>query len=236
MKATKIDWCDCTANCVVGCPRGCEYCYARKLNNRFGFVKDWNKPQFFPERLKQFESKTPKSVFINSMSDIAYWREEWVAEVLRAILRNPQHRYIALTKDYDEWRDICYNIAQSYDIEFNRLEGLLFVGRTVTRNESQLCCGARADFVNIEPILEAIDTDNLMAMGYYDGGMPIGNAIIVGAETGNRRGKVVPPTEWIERLVRFADEVEIPIFMKESLRIIMGNDFRQDKLPWSMDK
>ena len=52
MNKTKIDWCDATVNPVMGCPRGCEYCYARKLNTRFKWVEDWGKPQFFPERLK----------------------------------------------------------------------------------------------------------------------------------------------------------------------------------------
>lgn len=89
MKQTKIDWCDCTVNPVVGCERGCGYCYARKLNNRFGFIKDWSKPQFFPERLKQFDSKKPKSIFINSMSDIAYWETKWVIALFRAMIKNP---------------------------------------------------------------------------------------------------------------------------------------------------
>lgn len=69
MKTTKIDWCDCTVNPVVGCPNGCAYCYARKINDRFHFIDDWTKPQFFPERLKEFESKKPKSIFVNFYGD-----------------------------------------------------------------------------------------------------------------------------------------------------------------------
>ena len=30
MKKTKIDWCDCTINPVVGCKNGCKYCYAAR--------------------------------------------------------------------------------------------------------------------------------------------------------------------------------------------------------------
>lgn len=33
---TKIDWCDSTWNPVTGCLHGCEYCYARKIAERFG--------------------------------------------------------------------------------------------------------------------------------------------------------------------------------------------------------
>ena len=76
MKQTKIDWCDSTINPVVGCKNGCRYCYARKLNDRFNFIKNWKEPQFFPERLKQLDSKAPKSIFMDSMSDIDYWEKD----------------------------------------------------------------------------------------------------------------------------------------------------------------
>lgn len=33
---TKIDWCDATWNPVTGCLHGCEYCYARRIAERFG--------------------------------------------------------------------------------------------------------------------------------------------------------------------------------------------------------
>lgn len=36
MNKTKIEWCDSTWNPVTGCLHDCEYCYARKIANRFG--------------------------------------------------------------------------------------------------------------------------------------------------------------------------------------------------------
>ena len=36
MNDTKIEWCDMTWNPVTGCKHGCEYCYARRVANRFG--------------------------------------------------------------------------------------------------------------------------------------------------------------------------------------------------------
>ena len=85
MKQTKIDWCDCTINAVEGCKNNCEYCYAKKLNNRFHFIENWNNPQFFPERLKQLNCKTPKTVFMDSMSDVGWWKPEWGREVFKAM-------------------------------------------------------------------------------------------------------------------------------------------------------
>lgn len=59
-------------------------------------------------------------------------------------------------------------------------------------------------------------------------------AVIIGAETGKRKDKVVPEREWIEGIIEESDKAGIAVFMKESLRTIMRNDFRQDKLPWEV--
>lgn len=37
-RKTKIDWADSTWNPVTGCRHSCEYCYARKIAERFGGV------------------------------------------------------------------------------------------------------------------------------------------------------------------------------------------------------
>ncbi len=51
MDNTKIEWCDATWNPVTGCLHGCEYCYARRIANRFsGFETSengrWNTIQY----------------------------------------------------------------------------------------------------------------------------------------------------------------------------------------------
>ena len=60
--------------------------------------------------------------------------------------------------------------------------------------------------------------------------------IIIGAETGNRKGKVIPQKQWIDDIVKQADERKVKVFMKESLRQLMGKDFRQDRLIWEVSK
>ena len=214
MKHTKIDWVDCTCNPVVGCKNGCPYCYARKLNDRFHFIDDWSEPKFFSERLKQFESKKPKSVFINSMSDIGFWEDEWKEKVFHAMCKNPQHSYIALTK--------CEEVSIPYWVR-QELRGKFFLGQTKTSgtvfngfNEKY------RDFLSVEPLLGELHFNGF-------GGI---RAVIIGAETGKRKDKVVPKREWIEKIVAECDSTGVAVFMKESLRTIMGCDFRQDKLPW----
>jgi protein gp37 len=184
------------------------------MNARFGWIGDFSKPQFFPERLKAFECKTPKSIFVNSMSDWVLWDYDDFRAVMDAIDANPQHNYIFLTKSDAGYFDSanCYS------------------GLTVTRQEDFYYHGEMKHnvfgFLSIEPILEQITLsgrlDNL-------------KAVIIGAETGNRKGKVIPQKKWINAIMREADERGLAVFMKESLRGLMCEDFRQDRLPWEVD-
>ena len=84
---------------------------------------------------------------------------------------------------------------------------------------------AHWDFLSVEPILEPIDLSVLNYNLYI-------KTVIVGAKTGNKKEKVIPKKEWIDDIVKKCDEAGIKVFMKESLRELMGDDFRQDKLPW----
>lgn len=222
MKSTKIDWCDCTVNPVVGCPNGCKYCYARKINTRFKWIENWNEPQFFEERIKEFSCKTPKSVFIDSMSDIGTWKDEWLIKVLDAIKKNNQHWYLALTKT--DVRLLTQKIMSHH--KKGELPPKLFIGKSITTQEQADLISDNielTDFLSIEPILERIDMRRTMITT---------QTVIIGAETGNRKGKVIPKKEWIDDIVTIADMYKIKVFMKESLRRIMGEDFRQDWLPW----
>ena len=42
--------------------------------------------------------------------------------------------------------------------------------------------------------------------------------IILGAETGNRKEKIIPKKEWIENIIRFAKEYNIELFLKENIK------------------
>ena len=56
--------------------------------------------------------------------------------------------------------------------------------------------------------------------------------VILGAETGNRKNKIVPKKEWITELVDYYSMFGYTkFFMKDSLRGLMGDDFRQE-FPW----
>jgi len=70
-------------------------------------------------------------------------------------------------------------------------------------------------------------------MYFLGGGQCVKNTnwIIIGAETGNRRGKVVPKRAWIEAICAAADAGGVPVFMKDSLVPIMGEAGMRRELP-----
>ena len=79
-------------------------------------------------------------------------------------------------------------------------------------------------FVSVEPILEPF-------RGVIS---DIGHKVdwaIFGAETGNRREKVVPERWWIEDAVAIFKEAGKPVFMKDSMIPIWGEDILTE-MPW----
>lgn len=275
---TKIDWCDSTWNPVTGCLHGCEYCYARRIAERFGskmkpiFVDypvlhdpvrntythaymraagiNAGKIQPYPfdftptlHRYKLDEPqhwKKPRTIFVCSMADLfGDWvPDEWIDSVIRATQEARQHRYLFLTKNperYDEWLE---RFEESKIQGLDEIEDCWF-GASASNNEQlERANRSRAIWLSIEPIREHIDTEEDQFMEFVQ--TPAGEIerarwawVVIGAETGNSKGKVIPRKEWIDEIVQECDYYKTPIFMKESLRSIMGDDFRQE-YPWEV--
>jgi len=250
-KQTKIDWCDSTWNPVTGCLHGCEYCYARRIAERFGsgfskapIMKEAEifsikekpiangkflpypfdfKPTFHRYALDVPQQwKTPKTIFVCSMADLfGRWVPDyWIKAVFDACEAAPQHRYLFLTKNPSRYIDLA---------EKNLLPRQHWYGYSATKQD-QLWTFKHADecpclnlFVSIEPIQEQMQPG-------FSTHTPA-DWVIIGAETGNRKGKTVPIKEWIDSIVMECEYTGRPVFMKESLRGIMGDDFRQE-FPW----
>lgn len=222
MKNTKIEWCDATVNPVVGCTKGCVYCYARRLNQRFKWIEDFSVPQFFPERLRQLSTKNSKRIFMNSMSDIADWKNEWLHDTLNEIHKNSQNRYLFLTKRpgaYLPWTQFEANyiwcgitVTSNKEMDNRDLDMMRLIEET----------GEGLNwFFSIEPMLGPVDVSAAAKNGL--------KWIILGAETGNRKGKVSPPLLWIRNVVTEADKSGIPVFMKNSLKgIVPSEEFRTE--------
>lgn len=255
MKRTKIDWCDSTWNPVTGCLHGCAYCYADRMARRFaGAVDDDMErihvmegpilrgdgtknpypykfdPTFHKYRLKIPQDwKKPQNIFVCSMADLfGRWvPDSWIDSVLTACLAAPQHRYLFLTKNPVRYAQLgVKNILIDgdrfwYGSSTPRHNDRAFFSRPSPESHGRYF----RSFLSIEPMLERF--------GKCDerGSVAVTDWVIVGAETGNRKDKVIPQKEWILELAEECDKRKKPIFMKESLRALMGSDFRQE-FPW----
>lgn len=252
---TKIPYCDSTWNIVTGCLHGCDFCYARRIAERFG-IKPFGyveptvleepiilqgkkepyplgfAPTFHRYRLDEPRRwKKPRTIFVCSMADLfGEWvPDTWIQEVFDACRKAPQHRYLFLTKNGDRYKWLYDSGMMPIGVD---AFGMWF-GCTITKptdsffyNDLYANGIDHNGFLSIEPIHDDFAPTEFDPLDY---GI---KWIIVGAETGNRKGKVLPKREWIEHLAQTCDASGIPIFMKESLRELMGADFRQE-YPWS---
>jgi protein gp37 len=213
MNKTRIDWADTVWNPVWGCDNNCAYCYARSFAKRYGkklIGRDDFVPTWVEKNLWRRWRKAPARIFVNSMSDISCWKTEWMARTLTRIKSCPQHAFLFLTK-----RPATYYRHSFPDN--------CWLGATAT-TENEVCTyqddlrlagGEHIRFLSIEPIMERIGPDCIDPDSI--------DWLIVGAETGNRRGKVHPEREWIEALRTCG----VPVFEKESLRALMGGELVQ---------
>jgi protein gp37 len=226
-KGNKIGWCDITVNPVQGCPKGCVWddseCYAKITWNRHkgqpGWCKDFKVPEFFPHRLKDFRTKEPLIIFIDSMSDIGYWEYDWKVKVISEMMGEPQNIYLALTKRYDALKPLRLWMDENNKI-FCSLA--FYIGATVTNNaQAQAVIDeGGADFISFEPLMERIRPELLEQLEC--------RWWIVGDLTKNGRPQGVTKRAWVLNMLIGAILDDIPIFMKDSMREIMRHDFIQE--------
>ncbi len=57
--------------------------------------------------------------------------------------------------------------------------------------------------------------------------------IVIGPETGNRKGKITVKKEWVDNIMRQVDQQNVSVFMKDSLAPIVNPDYMRQKLPFN---
>ena len=167
------------------------------------------------------EWKEPKDIFVCSMADLfgEAIPDMWIAWVMEACARYDQHRYFFLTKNPSRYIDLFNNLKELHKPHEN-----WWFGTTVTNPDTEFFYRTDVNcFLSIEPIHAdfKIELEPLKAYGI--------KWVIVGAETGNRVGKVKPEKEWIQNIKTVCRINGIPLFMKDSLRELMGDEFVQEK-------
>lgn len=177
--------------------------------------------------------KMGNNIFVGAMADVfgAWVPDQWIKEIFDVCKEYPLHNYLFLTKNPDRYMELymkdllpeCKNMW--YGLTITDM-GQSHAAEAITQD---LPAEAHS-FLSIEPILE----DLTIKSEHYDNCLEIviGNFtdwVIIGAETGRRKDKVIPKKEWIENIVRLCDESEVPVFMKDSLIPIIGeSNMRRD--------
>lgn len=259
MDKSKIEWCDSTWNPVTGCRHGCPYCYARRIADRFkpfglphltekGVYEGLNEldtpiitackdgkdrvyaypygfePTLHRYRLNEYEKKKGRTIFVCSMADLfGKWApDSWIEEVFAACEKAPQHRYLFLTKNPQRYAELAR--AGKLPQRDN-----MWYGSTLDSMKAKRYPGRLLDntFVSIEPFTEYMD----VGLGSFGGD----KWVVIGAETGNRKGKVTPQKEWIDKICETADLTQMAVFMKDSLIPIVGEENMRREFPWGKD-
>jgi len=211
-----IEWTDATWNPVRGCTKispGCKHCYAETFAERFRGVKGHPYEQGFdlrlvPEKLVEpFSWRSPKLVFVNSMSDLfqAGVPDEYAKAVAQVTVTANWHTYQVLTKRSETLRH-----ALRTKLEFAADSEHIWWGVSVEDRKYGLPridhlrhTPARVRFLSIEPLLEDLGEINLSGIHW----------VIVGGESGP--GARPMKRAWVISIRDQCRNQHVPFFFKQ---------------------
>jgi protein gp37 len=190
MNRTKIDWpgLNFTWNVITGCRRGCSYCYARRIHERF-YKTQFSDIVFHPGRLSDPDlyRKPASKIFVSSMSVPEYWKREYMELIIDTIERklwNRKHTFMFLSKNTNSYNGFYW--------PDNTMCGLTITGEIgmEERDFTNIILHKKKHrpFLSIEPLLGIIPKTD------YSGF----ELVIVGAMTG--KNAIVPQQDWIQSI------------------------------------
>lgn len=247
MHKCKIEWADCVWNPITGCQNNCEYCIARKQSLQqcgdrrlnMATAKKWNgtdifhlekpfgarnghflsfpygyAPTFHEYRMDNLSTrKTGAKILVGSMGEMF---GDWIPDELLEMVfaeceKYPQHTYFFLTKNPARY----LRLAQ--DGKLPKRDNMWY-GTTVPTGDTEFFFAYEyKTYINIEPMLGDFPFPQDLRVDW----------VIVGAEIKARKNPVVPKKEWVTSLIQACDSHGVPLFMRNNLADLMGNDFMQ---------
>jgi len=174
--------------------------------------------------------KKPQNIFVCSMADLfGEWvPDEWIEKVFEACEKAPQHRYLFLTKNRGMTKNekrlsMLWKFFNSGNT-FNKWLG--YSVESGYKLASALNINIKNTFLSMEPL--AYNASSPFQYGVFINSV---KWVIIGSETGNRKGRVIPNRECIEAIVNECREKEIPVFLKNNLAPVWGEPLIQE-YPW----
>lgn len=214
-----IEWTEATWNPTTGCDRisaGCDNCYALTLSKR---LKAMGNPKYQADGNPRTSGpgfgvtvhrnaldvprrwRTPRVVFVNSMSDLFHARVpmSFVVDVFTVMAETPQHTYQVLTKRPTRLARMAGRLPWPPNVWMGvSVESQETVGRCDVLREVP----AAVRFVSAEPLLAPLELD-LTGIDW----------LIAGGESGPRYRPVAP--EWISALRDQCQQAGTAFFFKQ---------------------
>lgn len=213
MKTSKIEWTELTWNPITGCTKisaGCKFCYAEAMSRRLkamGVEKYKNnfKLTLHPEVLSEpYAWRTPKIVFVNSMSDLFQKGVpvDFIQSVFLVMNENPQHVFQVLTKradlllEYDKqgllkW---THNIWMGVSVEDARVKERISLLKKTK---------AKVKFLSCEPLIGPLPKMSLKKIDW----------VIVGGESGRRPRPM--NADWVLDIQEQCEKSGVAFFFKQ---------------------
>jgi protein gp37 len=184
MATSSIEWTEMTWNPTTGCNKlsaGCKYCYAEVMSKRLEAMGIEKYAHGFKLTMHEdalsipYSWKSPKIVFVNSMSDLFHkdLPLSFIKKVFEVMNDNPQHVFQVLTKRSDilllynnelKW---THNIWMGVSVENQKV---------MNRVDNLRKTNARVKFLSCEPLIGPLFNMNLEEIDW----------VIVGGESGRK--------------------------------------------------
>ena len=208
---TTIEWTEATWNPVTGCTKiseGCANCYAERMAMRLQAMGQSNYIKGFQLTLHPhmldlpLRWKTPKSIFVNSMSDLFHQDIplSFIRQTFNVMMRARRHRFQILTKRASRLAELASSLPWAENI---------WIGVTVENDKwkSRIDClrevPAKVRFISLEPLLGPLPEIDLAGIDW----------VIVGGESGPGARRM--ERNWVLDIMQQCRKAQVPFFFKQ---------------------
>jgi protein gp37 len=211
MAQSSIEWTEMTWNPTTGCNKisaGCKYCYAEIMSKRLKAMGQEKYKNGFKLSIHEdallipYTWKSPKVVFVNSMSDLFHKEVplSFIQKVFETMNNNRQHTFQVLTKradillKYDKYLRWSHNIWMGVSVENEKVKSRIdFLRQT----------NAMVKFLSCEPLIGPLPKMNLKKIDW----------VIVGGESG-RRPRLMN-VDWVLDIQQQCEASNVKFFFKQ---------------------
>jgi len=211
MAQSSIEWTEMTWNPTTGCNKlsaGCKFCYAEVMSKRLKAMgqekyKNGFKLTLHPDSLDvPYEWKKPKTVFVNSMSDLFHKDIplSYIRKVFRVMNGTEWNTYQILTKRgevlamHDKKLNWTENIWMGVSVENEKVKERIDYLRNT---------GAHVKFLSLEPLIGPLPNLDLTNIDW----------VIVGGESGHKARPM--KYEWVLDIKEQCEDAGVKFFFKQ---------------------